>query len=133
MGLKVIDWRQVICLAIKMKLGLKRAYEPPLFLDGVRILVDRLWPRGLSKTDARIDFWAKEIAPSNALRRWYQHELEKWPEFRRKYLEELRNNDAAIQELITKFGAGNATLLFGSKELNHNNAVVLKEYLETFR
>jgi uncharacterized protein YeaO (DUF488 family) len=116
-----------------MKLGLKRAYEPPLPQDGVRILVDRLWPRGLSKTDAKIDFWVKEIAPSNALRQWYQHELEKWPEFRRKYMEELRNNDAAIQELIAKLEAGNATLLFGSKELNYNNAVVLKEYLESFR
>jgi len=116
-----------------MKLGLKRAYESPLPLDGVRILVDRLWPRGLSKTDARIDFWVKEIAPSNALRHWYQHELEKWPEFRRKYMEELRNNDAAIQELIAKIEAGNATLLFGSKERNYNNAVVLKEYLESFR
>ena len=133
MGQMAIGWRQAICLAIKMKLGLKRAYEPPLFLDGVRILVDRLWPRGLSKTDARIDFWAKEIAPSNALRLWYQHELEKWPEFRRKYMEELRNNDAAIQELIAKLEAENAMLLFGSKELNYNNAVVLKEYLESFR
>lgn len=63
--------------AIKMKLGLKRVYEPPLLLDGIRVLVDRLWPRGLSKTDARIDFWTKKIAPSNTLRHWYQHELEK--------------------------------------------------------
>ncbi|MEO6562188.1 MAG: DUF488 family protein [Nitrosospira sp.] len=133
MGQIVIGWRQAICLAIKMKLGLKRAYEPPLPLDGVRILVDRLWPRGLSKTDARIDFWAKEIAPSNALRHWYQHEFEKWPVFRRKYMEELRNNDAAIQELIAKLEVGNATLLFDSQELNYNNAMVLKEYLESLR
>ena len=82
--------------AIKMKLGLKRVYEPPLPLDGIRVLVDRLSPRGLSKTDARIDFWVKKIAPSNALRHWYQHELEKWPEFRRRYLEELKINDTAI-------------------------------------
>lgn len=116
-----------------MKLKLKRAYEPPMDSDGLRILVDRLWPRGLSKTEAKVEFWAKEVAPSNALRRWYQHELEKWPEFRRRYLEELKGNAAAVKELAAKVGRGNATLLFSSKEFNHNNAVVLKEYLETFQ
>lgn len=102
-------------------------------MDGVRVLVDQLWPRGLSKTDARIDFWAKEIAPSNLLRQWYQHELEKSPKFRRRYLEELKNNDTAAQELITKPEAENATFLYGPKELNYNNAVVLKEYFDTFQ
>ena len=116
-----------------MKLRLERAYELPAHPDEVRILVDRLWPRGLSKANAQIDFWAKDVAPSDDLRHWYQHELEKWPEFRRRYREELKNNDAAVKELIAKLGTGNATLLFGSKELNHNNAVVLKEYLETLR
>ncbi|WP_090906312.1 DUF488 domain-containing protein [Nitrosospira sp. Nsp13] len=116
-----------------MRLRLERVYEPPPHPDGIRILVDRLWPRGLSKAKAGIDFWAKEVAPSNELRDWYQHELEKWPEFRRRYQEELKNNDAAVKELIVKLGNGNATLLFGSRELNHNNAVVLKEYLETLR
>lgn len=116
-----------------MKLRLERVYELPSHPDGIRILVDRLWPRGLSKAKAGIDFWAKEVAPSNELREWYQHELEKWPEFRRRYREELKNNDAAVKELIAKLGAGKATLLFGSRELNHNNAVVLKEYLETLQ
>lgn len=116
-----------------MKLGLKRAYEPPTQSDGIRILVDRLWPRGLSKADAKIEFWAKEVAPSNELRHWYQHELEKWPEFRRRYLDELKSNTAAVKELVAKFGHGNTTLLFSSKESNHNNAVVLKEYLEKFQ
>lgn len=116
-----------------MKLKLKRAYEPPAESDGLRVLVDRLWPRGLSKAEAKVEFWAKEVAPSNALRRWYQHELEKWPEFRRRYLDELRSNAAAVKELTAEIGRGNATLLFSSKELTHNNAVVLKEHLETFQ
>ncbi len=114
-----------------MRLQLKRVYEPPADIDGMRILVDRLWPRGLSKADAQIDFWAKEVAPSNELRHWYQHEQEKWPEFQRKYIIELQNHPDAVQELITKIGNGNATLLFASKETSINNAAVLKEYLET--
>ncbi|WP_256327753.1 DUF488 domain-containing protein [Nitrosospira sp. Nl5] len=116
-----------------MKLELKRAYDPPKDSDGLRILVDRLWPRGLSKAEAKVEFWAKEVAPSNALRHWYQHELGKWPEFRRRYLDELKSNTVAVKELVAKIGRGNTTLLFGSKELHHNNAVVLKEYLETFQ
>jgi len=114
----------------KMRLQLKRVYEPPTDIDGMRILVDRLWPRGLSKAEARIDFWAKEAAPSNELRHWYQHEQEKWPEFQRKYFTELQNNPDAVQGLIAKIGTGNATLLFASKETSLNNATVLKEYLE---
>jgi uncharacterized protein YeaO (DUF488 family) len=115
-----------------MKLQLKRVYEPPAAIDGMRILVDRLWPRGLSKAETKIDFWAREVAPSNELRRWYQHEPEKWPEFQRKYFTELQNNPEAVQDLIDKIGNGNATLLFSSKETSLNNAAVLKEYLETF-
>jgi uncharacterized protein YeaO (DUF488 family) len=115
----------------KMRLQLKRVYEPPADIDGMRILVDRLWPRGLLKAEAKIDFWAKEVAPSNELRRWYQHEQDKWPEFQRKYFTELQNNPKAVEELIAKIGKGNATLLFSSKETSLNNAAVLKEYLET--
>jgi uncharacterized protein YeaO (DUF488 family) len=114
-----------------MRLQLKRVYEPSADIDGMRILVDRLWPRGLSKAEAMIEFWAKEVAPSTELRRWYQHEPEKWPEFQRKYFAELQNNPDAVEELIAKIGNGNATLLFGSKETSLNNATVLKEYLET--
>jgi len=114
-----------------MRLQLKRVYEAPADIDGMNILVDRLWPRGLSKTEAQIDFWAKEVAPSNELRRWYQHEQEKWPEFRRKYFTELQNNPEAVAELIARIGNGNATLLFSSRETSLNNAAVLKEYLET--
>ncbi len=114
-----------------MRLQLKRVYEPPANIDGMRILVDRLWPRGLSKAEAKIDFWAKEVAPSNELRHWYQHEPEKWPEFQRKYFTELQNNPDAVQELIANIGNKNATLLFASKETSLNNAAVLKEFLET--
>jgi uncharacterized protein YeaO (DUF488 family) len=113
-----------------MRLQIKRVYEPPADSDGMRILVDRLWPRGLSKEKAKIDFWAKDVAPSNELRRWYQHEQEKWPEFQRRYFTELQNNPEAVEELIGKIGKGNATLLFSSKEASLNNAAVLKEYLD---
>lgn len=116
-----------------MKLRLKRAYDPRTHLDGVCILIDSLWPRGLSKAETKIEFWAKDVVPSNELRHWYQHELEKWPGFRLRYLGELKSNTAAVKELVAKLGHGNAMLLFSSKESNHNNAVVLKEYLEKFQ
>jgi uncharacterized protein YeaO (DUF488 family) len=113
-----------------MELKLKRVYEPPADIDGMRILVDRLWPRGLSKAEAKIDSWAREVAPSSELRRWYQHEPEKWPEFQHKYIAELQSNPGPVQELIAKIGNGSATLLFSSKETRLNNAAVLKEYLQ---
>jgi uncharacterized protein YeaO (DUF488 family) len=128
----VLDKRQLfVTWETKMRLQLKRVYELPAKSDGIRILVDRLWPRGLSKAEAGIDFWAKDVAPTNELRHWYQHEQEKWPEFQRKYVTELQNNPEAVQELIAKIRNENATLLFSSKETSLNNAVVLKEYLET--
>ncbi len=114
-----------------MKLRLKRVYETAAKSDGKRILVDRLWPRGLSKSKARIDYWAKAVAPSNKLRRWYRHEPEKWPEFKRRYFAELKRNTAAVQELVAHLGTGKATLLFGSKETRYNNAAALKEFLES--
>jgi len=131
-GLHVFRWTVAIRIGeAMMRLQLKRVYEQPADIDGSRILVDRLWPRGLSKAEAKIDFWAKDVAPSNELRHWYQHEQEKWPEFQRKYLAELQSNPGPVQELIAKIGHGNATLLFSSKEADLNNAAVLKEYLET--
>jgi uncharacterized protein YeaO (DUF488 family) len=128
----VLDKRQLfVTWETKMRLQLKRVYELPAKSDGIRILVDRLWPRGLSKAEAGIDFWAKDVAPTNELRHWYQHEQEKWPEFQRKYVTELQNNPEAVHELIAKIRNENATLPFSSKETSLNNAVVLKEYLET--
>lgn len=113
-----------------MKLSLKRAYDQPDAKDGVRILVDRLWPRGLTKDKAHIDAWVKSIAPSAELRQWYQHDPEKWPEFRKRYNAELKANPEGIKELLDIAGKKHATLLYSSKEEKINNAVVLKEYLE---
>ena len=84
-----------------MKLRTKRIYEDPAKSDGRRILVDRLWPRGVSKEKAKIEYWAKEISPSNELRRWYQHDPDKWPEFRRRYFKELSQNPDGVTELMT--------------------------------
>ncbi len=108
----------------------KRIYDPPAADDGTRILVDRLWPRGLTKEDARIDEWLKEIAPSNELRKWFGHDPDKWAEFSRKYLEELRQRGLLLEELKSKAKRGTVTLLFAAKDAEHNNAVVLKELLD---
>ena len=112
------------------KLRIKRVYEAPARGDGRRILVDRLWPRGMTKEAAKIDYWAKAIAPSSALRQWYGHEPQKWPEFRKRYFAELAANPEGVAQLRKELGGGAATLLFQSKELEINNAVALREYLE---
>ncbi len=114
-----------------MRLRTKRIYEKPERSDGRRILVDRLWPRGVSKSRAAINEWAKEIAPSHELRRWYQHDPEKWPEFRRRYFAELESNPGRVAELRASLGKGTATLVFSSTEPKLNNATVLQEFLES--
>ena len=111
------------------KLRIKRAYDEPAGADGQRILVDRLWPRGLSKKDARIDRWAKDIAPSEELRRWFGHDPERWTEFRHRYEAELRENEAQVNALREQIGTKAATLLFAAKDTEHNNAVVLQDFL----
>jgi len=116
-----------------MRIQIKRVYERPERTDGRRILVDRLWPRGLSKAVAAIDFWAKDTAPSHELRRWYGHAPEKWPEFKRRYYAELDAHSEGVVQLRREMGRGTATLLFSSKETRLNNAVALKEYLESGR
>ncbi|MGH0032545.1 MAG: DUF488 domain-containing protein [Myxococcota bacterium] len=113
-----------------MRIRTRRVYEDPSRSDGRRILIDRLWPRGLSKERARVDVWAKQVAVSDALRRWYQHEPAKWPEFRRRYRAELDANPAGVEALLEELASGANTLLFGSKEEQRNNASVLREYLE---
>lgn len=113
-----------------MQIKLKRAYEPPEDSDGTRILVDRLWPRGLDKERARIEYWAKEIAPSTELRRWYKHDPGKWPGFKQRYFAELDSNRPGVEELLLHGGKSQTTFVFSSKELRLNNAVALKEYLE---
>jgi len=114
-----------------VRLRTRRVYEKPARGDGRRILIDRLWPRGLSKQAAEVDFWARPVAASTELRRWYQHDPEKWEEFRRRYFAELDANPEGVVELRAELGRGTATLLFGSKEERLNNATALKEYLET--
>lgn len=108
----------------------RRIYEPAAKSDGRRILVDRIWPRGVSKERAKIDFWAKATAPSTELRRWYQHDPEKWPEFRRRYFAELDAMPEALAELRRELGTGQVTLVFSSVEEELNNASALREYLE---
>jgi uncharacterized protein YeaO (DUF488 family) len=109
---------------------IKRVYDTASRGDGKRILVDRLWPRGLRKEDARIDHWLKEIAPSNELRKWFGHDPAKWPEFRKRYAAELAENSGLLEELRIEAGKGTVTLLFAAKDATHNNAVVLKELIE---
>ena len=113
-----------------MQIRIKRVYETPTKQDGRRVLVDRLWPRGLSKADAKIDYWPKEIAPSPELRKWYGHDPDKWREFKRRYFKELKSKSDAVQGLLEYVGTGKVTLVFGSKEERLNNVTALKEYLE---
>ena len=112
-----------------MPILLKRVYDAPAPSDGRRILVDRLWPRGLTKDAAQIDFWAKAVAPSNELRQWYQHDPEKWKEFRARYFRELDANPSGVQELMTNIESSTITFVFSSKETHLNNSVALMEYL----
>lgn len=108
---------------------LKRAYEPATSDDGTRILIDRLWPRGVRKADAAIDEWMKEIAPSTALRKWFGHEPERWPEFRRRYRSEIEQHSEQFQRLRALGQRGRITLVFSAHDEAHNDAVVLKEML----
>jgi uncharacterized protein YeaO (DUF488 family) len=108
---------------------LKRAYLPAAPEDGTRVLVDRLWPRGLARTKAVVDVWMKDIAPSNELRRWFGHDPERWSEFRRRYKAELAANPEALKQLRSLVRKGRVTLLYGAKDERHNQAVVLEELL----
>lgn len=114
-----------------MSISLKRAYEIASRADGCRILVDRLWPRGLSKQDAEIDLWLKEVAPSTELRRWFNHEPDKWAEFKRRYFKELRTRHETLLPILERVQAGQVTFVFASRELRFNNAAALKEYVES--
>ena len=108
---------------------LKRAYEPPASDDGIRILIDRLWPRGVKKTDAAIDEWMKEIAPSTKLRKWFNHDPERWQEFRRRYQTEIRHHPDEFDRLRTLAQRGRITLVFSAHDEAHNDTVVLKDLL----
>lgn len=109
---------------------IKKVTDPVEEKDEHRVLVDRLWPRGMKKASVQMEQWMKDIAPSNSLRQWYHHDSSKWDEFREKYWKELDDNPAAIAILLQIARDSNLTLLFGSKERMYNNAAALKEYLD---
>jgi uncharacterized protein YeaO (DUF488 family) len=109
---------------------LKRVYAPSASSDGTRILVERLWPRGLSKEKAQVDHWCKQIAPSTELRKWYGHQVERWDSFRQQYMEELKQNEAGLSELRQLCQGHTVTFVYAARDEAHNSAVVLKEFLE---
>jgi uncharacterized protein YeaO (DUF488 family) len=113
----------------KLDVRLKRAYLPPSPEDGVRVLVDRLWPRGVRKSDAAIDRWLKEVAPSTELRRWFGHDPSRWEEFRRRYRAELSRDTALLNELRAIARKGRLTLVYAARDELHNEAVVLRDVL----
>ena len=114
-------------------LRLKRAYAPAAAGDGTRILIDRLWPRGISKQRAALDEWLKEIAPSTELRQWFGHEPARWPEFQRRYKAELRGHAMEIERLRGIAAKGVLTLVYGARDQEHNDAVVLRDVLHGHR
>jgi len=115
----------------QITIRIKRVYEDPEEADGHRILVDRLWARGLSKEKAKVDVWLKDIAPSTELRHWYGHDPHKWAEFKRRYAAELEANTGIVEEIVREVRKGIVTFLYSSKEQQLNNAVALKEYIES--
>jgi uncharacterized protein YeaO (DUF488 family) len=112
-----------------MDIRLKRAYEPAVRSDGYRVLIDRLWPRGVSRERARLDAWEKEVAPSAGLRKWFGHDPARFEEFRRRYVEELRDERPRLTELRRRARSGPLTLVFSAHDADHNDAVVLAEVL----
>lgn len=109
---------------------LKRVYDPPARDDGIRVLVDRIWPRGLAKEEALVDEWVKEVAPSPDLRKWFGHDPKKWVAFQARYHRELNRNRDAVDRLLDLRRDGPVTLVFAARDTAHNNAVALKGYLE---
>ena len=114
-----------------MAIQLKRAYDKPAATDGFRVLIDRLWPRGVTKEKLKAHLWLKSIAPSTELRKWFGHDPEKWNEFRKRYFKELDSHPEEIQLLREKARKGKLTLVYGAKEERFNDAVAIKEYLES--
>ena len=113
-----------------MQIQIKRVYAEPATGDGLRVLVDRIWPRGMSKDKAQVDEWLKELAPSAALRKWFGHDPAKWEAFQKRYFAELQENPAVVCFLADHEAKSSLTLLYGAKDEEHNQAVVLKRYLE---
>lgn len=112
-----------------MNIKLKRVYESADEADGKRILVERLWPRGLTKEKAQVDLWMKDVAPSTALRKWFDHDPAKWTEFQKRYRAELEDNSEQVAQLTEAIGKRKTTLVYGAKDEEHNAAIVLLEFL----
>jgi uncharacterized protein YeaO (DUF488 family) len=112
------------------RIRLRRAYDAPTGTDGYRVLVDRLWPRGVSKDDAHIDDWARELAPSDELRRWFGHDPQRWDTFVQRYRAELDQHGETFDRLVERVRHGPVTLVYGARDAQHNNAVVLRDVLE---
>jgi uncharacterized protein YeaO (DUF488 family) len=111
------------------EIQLKRVYDPPAASDGLRVLVDRIWPRGLSKEKAAVDVWARDVAPSTELRKWFHHDPVRWEEFQSRYRSELKVRTEALANLRARCASGPASLLFAAKDTKRNHAVVLREIL----
>jgi uncharacterized protein YeaO (DUF488 family) len=111
-------------------INLKRAYDPATSTDGIRLLVERLWPRGVKKTSLRIKGWLKDVAPSTELRKWFSHDLARWDQFRSRYFDELRAKPDAWQPILQAARRGKVTLIYSSHDSEHNNAVALQEFLQ---
>lgn len=109
---------------------LLRAYEQPTRVDGTRILVERLWPRGLTKERARIDWWAKDVAPSTELRKWFAHDISRWDEFRERYVRELKGGSETLAQIQKMAREGTVTFVYAARDEEHNSARLLKEFLE---
>lgn len=120
----------VVPMARKSRIHMKRVYDEPAKADGTRVLVDRIWPRGVRKDEAAIDEWLKEIAPSTELRKWFGHSPERWEEFRRRYEAELAENEDAVERLLDLCRKGDVTLVYAARDDEHSNARVIKELLE---
>ncbi len=116
---------------MKVMIRIKRIYDPSARADGVRFLVERLWPRGVKKAELELDDWLKRVAPSTELRKWFSHDAARWEEFQRRYRAELDQHPEAWQQILDAANKGGVTLLFSSHDAVHNNAVALKDYLET--
>jgi uncharacterized protein YeaO (DUF488 family) len=116
-----------------MDVRLKRAYEPPAASDGYRVLIDRIWPRGVSRQQAQLGEWARELAPSSELRRWFDHDPARFAAFRRRYSDELATQNDKLRELRRRARAGTLTLVYGARDTEHNDAVVLAEILRRGR
>lgn len=119
----------------RSRIEIKRAYEPPAAEDGQRVLVDRLWPRGISKARIQIDAWIRDVAPSTELRKWFNHDPARWEEFQRRYREELQAPERAalLDDLATRARERPVTLLYGARDTEHNEAVVLRDLLQQQR